>query len=84
MPGLRTGGAAPFVKVNGTRVVWGLTMLKTAPDPDNATKFLQLLFSDRGVALQEATGPAPISPPVVSAADAAHLPDVLRQGVTAQ
>ena len=81
IPGLRTQTSARNVEIEGTRVMWGLTILKSASNPDNATRFLELLFSDRGVALQKATGPQPISPPQVSAADASALPQALRSAV---
>jgi molybdate/tungstate transport system substrate-binding protein len=78
VPGLRLPGTERDVRIPATRVIWGVTVLKTAPNPDNAVKFLQLLFGDQGVALQGATGPAPISPPLVSDADYGHLPASLQ------
>jgi hypothetical protein len=65
-------------------VVWGLTVLKSAANAANAVKFLQLLFGPQGVALQTAVGPAPISPPIVKAKDAANLPHPLRSLVKLQ
>jgi len=59
-------------------VVWGLTILNSAPNPDNAVKFLQLLFGADGVAAQTAVGPAPISPPLVSHDDYDALPQALQ------
>ena len=82
IPGLGTPNSAPFVELKGSRVVFGVTILKSAPNPDNAARFLALLFSDQGVALQRTTGPQPISPPLVSAADANALPQSLRSAVT--
>jgi molybdate/tungstate transport system substrate-binding protein len=84
IPGLRLPYTAPTVRIPGTRVIWGLTVLKTAPHPENALKFLQRLFSSQGVMLQTATGPAPISPPVVSRTDYTHLPDALQSLVSVQ
>jgi molybdate/tungstate transport system substrate-binding protein len=78
VPGLHVAGAAHSVRIPATRVQWGLTILKDAPNQDNAVKFLQLLFGPEGVAAQTATGPAPISPPVVSHEDFAELPALLR------
>ena len=75
IPGLHAPASAPFVELDATRVVWGLTILKSAPNMANAVSFLELLFSDRGVAVQTATGPKPISPPQVSASDASNLPN---------
>ena len=84
VPGLGVPGAAPKVAIPATRVIWGLTILRTAPNYANAIHFLQLLFSAQGVALQTATGPAPISPPVVSAADYAQVPSGLQSVVSRQ
>jgi ABC-type molybdate transport system substrate-binding protein len=82
IPGLHAPDSARFVKIEGTRVVWGLTILKNARNLDNAVKFLALLFSDQGVAAQTATGPTPISPPLLRAEDANSLPQPLRSLVT--
>jgi molybdate/tungstate transport system substrate-binding protein len=78
VPGLHVADTPEAVRIPGTRVVWGLTILKTAPNPDNALKFLQLLFGPEGVAAQAASGPDPISPPVVIAGDHARLPGSLQ------
>ena len=48
------------------------------PNRENAIKFLQLLFGTQGVALQSASGPAPITPPVISPRDFFHLPQALQ------
>jgi ABC-type molybdate transport system substrate-binding protein len=84
MPGLRLRHTAETVRVSAKSVTWGLTILNTASNPDNAVKFLQLLFSSQGVALQAATGPTPISPPTVTHHDYSHLPGPLRSLVNAQ
>jgi hypothetical protein len=84
IPGLRLPDTDETVTIPGTRVVWGLTVLKSAANPVNALKFLQLLFSAQGVALQTSAGPSPISPPVVSAEDFERLPPSLRSLVRAQ
>ena len=52
--------------------------MNEAPNPANAIKFLQTLFSADGVAIQKSVGPEPISPPVVSRADYRELPAALR------
>ena len=72
------------VTIRGTRVVWGLTIMKSAADQANAIKFLQLLFGPQGVALQTAVGPEPISPPAVGVKDFERLPHVLRSLVRVQ
>jgi len=78
IPGLGLPDTEETVSIPGTRVVWGLTVMKSAANPANALKFLQLLFSPQGVALQAAVGPTPISPPIVNSKDAARLPHLLR------
>ena len=82
VPGLHVAGTAPSVRIPATRVRWGLTILKGAANPDSAVKFLQLLFGADGVAVQTATGPAPISPPIVSHADFQNLPSALQSIVS--
>jgi molybdate/tungstate transport system substrate-binding protein len=84
IPGLSLPVISDLVTIPATRVVFSLTILKSAPNPTNAVKFLELLFSPQGVALQTAAGPAPISPPIVSAEDFARLPSALRSLVRVQ
>ena len=78
MPGLGVRHSRSTVQIPATRVIWGLTILRTAPNPANALKFLQLLFGEQGVALQAAVGPDPISPPIVSRSDYEQLPRELQ------
>lgn len=78
VPGLDSPDNARRVTLSGSRVTWGVTILKTALHPETAIKFLQLLFGPQGVALQTASGPAPITPPKVEREDFAHLPSTLR------
>jgi ABC-type molybdate transport system substrate-binding protein len=78
IPGLGLPDTDTTVSIPATRVVWGLTVLKSAANRDNALKFLQLLFGPQGVALQTAAGPTPISPPIVNARDFEPLPSLLR------
>jgi len=84
IPGLQLSTTAPTVRIPATRVTWGLTVMKAAPNRDNALAFLQLLFSSEGVAMQTAAGPTPISPPIVGRQDYAHLPASLKAIVRAQ
>jgi len=56
--------------------------METAQNRDNAIAFLELLFGPQGVALQTASGPKPISPPVVDRDDFRRLPRELRPLVT--
>jgi ABC-type molybdate transport system substrate-binding protein len=84
MPDLQPPFAAKPVRIPATRVTSGVTILETAQNRENAIRFLQLLFSTQGVALQTASGPTPVSPPTVSHPDYAHLPDGLRPLVAVQ
>jgi len=72
------------VRIRATRTTWGLTIMETAQNRDNAIAFLQLLFGPQGVALQTVAGPKPISPPVVSRRDFERLPHALRPLVSVQ
>jgi ABC-type molybdate transport system substrate-binding protein len=78
IPGLRLPDTDKTIRIPGTRVIWGLTVMKSAANSANAIKFLQLLFSSEGVTLQTAAGPTPISPPVVNPEDFKQLPQTLR------
>lgn len=78
LPGLGTPRSARSIAVPGARVAWGITLLKDAPNRQNAVRFLQLLLSPAGTALLKANGPAPLSPAVVSSNDYRHLPEPLR------
>jgi molybdate/tungstate transport system substrate-binding protein len=78
LPGLGTPSSARSVPVAGTRVAWGITLMKGAPNRENAVKFLQLLLGPTGTAMLKDKGPAPISPALVSPADFRKLPESLR------
>ena len=66
LPGLGSPGAARSVAIPAARVAWGITILKNAPNPAAAVKFLKMLLGREGAALLEANGPSPLSPAVVS------------------
>jgi molybdate/tungstate transport system substrate-binding protein len=78
LPGLGSPGAARTVTIPAARVAWGITILKNAPNPVGAVKFLQMLLGSDGAAQLEANGPAPLSPAVISANDYRRLPEPLR------
>jgi molybdate/tungstate transport system substrate-binding protein len=78
IPGLHAKHAAPVVRIPATRVEWGLTILRGAPNQANAVKFLQTLFGPEGVAIQRSTGPEPLVPPVADREDLRALPAGLR------
>ena len=67
----------PPKPILGTRVTFGLTILKNAPHPNEALAFLQFMFSSEGIELQKPSGPDPIKP-VVSADDFKRLPRSLQ------
>src|ERR1700691_1406194 len=77
LPGLGIPQSARTIAVPGARVAWGITLLKDAPNRENAIKFLQLLLSPAGTASLNDNGPAPISPALVSPADLRKLPESL-------
>ncbi len=78
LPGLGTPQSAQTIAVPGTRVAWGITLLKDAPNRENAVKFLQLLLSPAGTAILKDNGPAPLVPAQVSPEDFRKLPESLR------
>lgn len=84
IPGLDIADNARRVTLTGSRVVWGVTILRAAPHLATAIKFLQLLFGPQGVALQTASGPQPITPPTVEREDFEHVPPALRALVRAE
>jgi molybdate/tungstate transport system substrate-binding protein len=83
IPGLGTPSSARTIALPGAHVAWGITLMKDAPNKENAIKFLQMLLSPAGTRSLTENGPAPISPALVSAADFHKLPEVLRPLVKA-
>jgi hypothetical protein len=81
LPGLGTEKGARSIAVPGTRVAWGITVMKNAPNPGAAIKFLQLLLGPTGTAMLNDSGPAAISPALVSGTDLHALPENLRSRV---
>jgi molybdate/tungstate transport system substrate-binding protein len=78
LPGLGTARSAQNISVSGTRVAWGITLLKNAPNQENAIRFLEFLLSPAGTSALKANGPAPISPALVRKKDFNQLPPSLR------
>jgi molybdate/tungstate transport system substrate-binding protein len=69
----------PEVEIRGTRVTWGITVLRASKHPENAIAFLRfLLTASKGGALRKVAGPEPILPAAVSEADYAKIPSTLR------
>lgn len=78
LPGLGTARSAQNIAVPGVRVAWGITLLKDAPNRENATRFLEMLLGPVGTSTLKANGPAPLSPALVRAEDFRKLPQSLR------
>jgi molybdate/tungstate transport system substrate-binding protein len=78
LPGLGTPRSARTIAVPGAHVAWGITLLKDAPDRQNAIKFLQLLLSPEGAAALKKNGPDPVLPAMVSSEDLRRVPESLR------
>lgn len=84
IPGLGTSRSARTIAVPGAHVAWGITLLKDAPNRENAIKFLQLLLGPAGQAALKDNGPDPISPALVNSKDFRELPPILRSLVRAE
>jgi len=84
MPGLGVPGSEGWVDVQATRTAWGLTVLQSAPNRENAIRFLQLLLApgEIGQTTLHQVGPSPVSPAVVSPSDMDHVPAELQNLVT--
>jgi molybdate/tungstate transport system substrate-binding protein len=78
IPGLGTSRSARTIAIPGAHVAWGITMMKGAPNKENAIKFLQLLLGPSGKKALTDNGPAPVFPAIVSSKDFRELPAVLR------
>jgi molybdate/tungstate transport system substrate-binding protein len=79
LPGLGTSRSARTIAVPGARVAWGITLLKEAPNKQNAIKFLQLLLSSEGTSALKKNGPDPLFPAIVSSEDFRNVPETLRR-----
>ena len=78
IPGLGTTQSNRTVMIPGAHVAWGITILKGAPNKENAIKFVQLLLGPTGTELLRENGPDPIVPALVSASDFGKVPQPLR------
>ena len=77
IPGLSKGD--PPVTIPASRVTWGITLLNTSKNSANAIAFLRFLLTPgKGGALQQAAGPEPILPALVSQGDYTKVPADLR------
>jgi molybdate/tungstate transport system substrate-binding protein len=84
LPGLGTPRSARTISVPGARVAWGITLLKDAPNKQNAIKFLQLLLGPEGNSALKKNGPDPLSTPIVTSSDLRNLPEPLQSLVRPQ
>jgi molybdate/tungstate transport system substrate-binding protein len=83
LPGLGTPRSARTIAVPGAHVAWGITLLKDAPNKENAIKFLELLLSKEGASVLKKNGPDPVFPAMVSSEDFRRVPEALRSLVRA-
>jgi molybdate/tungstate transport system substrate-binding protein len=66
-----------FVPIPGKKVIWGITVLKTAPNPDNAIRFLQYVLGTTGQDAFKTAGPTPLIPAEVTRQDFEKVPSSL-------
>lgn len=78
LPGLGTPRSARTIPVPAAHVAWGITLLKNAPNKDNAIKFLELLLGPEGTRSLKENGPDPLTPALATPADQSKLPSSLR------
>jgi molybdate/tungstate transport system substrate-binding protein len=78
IPGLGTARSPRTVVIPATHVAWGITLMKDAPNRENAVRFLELLLGPEGQASLKANGPTPISPAQISSKDFDRLPRTLK------
>lgn len=78
LPGLGTARSAKTIPVPAAHVAWGITLMKGAPNRENAIKFLELLLGPEGTRSLIENGPDPLIPAMVSPADLSKLPSSLR------
>ncbi len=76
---LKISGKTPgsFIEVKGAPMVYGLTILKDAPDQEWAVKFVSFLLGPEGRSIMEKNGQTPIYPPQVTG-DVQLLPTALK------
>lgn len=79
LPGLGVPRSARTIPVPANHLAWGITLMKDAPNRENAIKFLELLLGPSGAKSLTENGPDPLTPAQVSAADMRKLPASLRQ-----
>ena len=84
LPGLGTSRSAKSIPVPGAHVAWGITLMKDAPNKENAIRFLELLLGPEGMRSLKENGPEPLTPAVVSKADVGKVPSSVQHLVRAR
>lgn len=76
---LKISGKKPgtFTEVKGGPMIYGLTLVKNAPNPEWGAKFLAFVLGPEGRAIMEKNGQGTINPPVVTG-DLSQLPQALK------
>jgi len=76
---LKISGKKPgtFMEVKGAPMVYGLTLVKNAPDPEWGARFIAFILGPEGRAIMEKNGQGTIHPPVVTG-DLSQLPQELK------
>jgi len=76
---LKISGKKPgtFTEVKGAPMVYGLTLVKNAPDPEWGAKFIAFILGPEGRKIMEKNGQGTIYPPVVTG-DLSQLPSELK------
>jgi len=78
LPGLGIPQALAPVTIPASRASWGLTIVKTSVNRDNALAFVAQFLGPAGRAALTANGPSPIAPASVSPEDYKQIPQELR------
>ena len=78
LPGLGIPAAASTVTIPASPAAWGVTIVKTSANRDNALAFLSLLLGPIGTGALNANGPSPVAPAMVSRPEYAQIPQALR------
>jgi molybdate/tungstate transport system substrate-binding protein len=83
LPGLGTSRSAKTIPVPAAHVAWGITLMKDAPNKENAIRFLELLLGPEGSGSLKENGPEPLTPALVGQSDLHKLPESLQHLVKA-
>lgn len=65
-----------WMRVTGQPIIYGITLMETAPNREQAIRFLEFLL-DKGGPFFENSGLIPISPPIIPTEDRIYLPTQL-------